>query len=114
MRPKGLEIGGRASGGGGFFRPAGTDKAEVRLELFRHETPRDAFGVYSQHRFPGQEVIRVGTSEAVFSAPSLNFFRGRAFGRRRTASRQATRRDLENLGRDLSDLLPGTGDPGRS
>src|SRR3990170_2691598 len=95
----------------GIVSPAGNDKAEVRLELFRHETPRDAFGVYSQHRFPGQEVIRVGTSEAVVSAASLDFFQGTAFVRLRTASRHATRRDLENLGRDLSDLLPGTGDP---
>src|SRR3990170_4269423 len=95
----------------GIVRPAGNDKAEVRLELFRHETPRDAFGIYSQHRFPGQEVIRVGTSEAVVSAASLDFFQGTAFVRLRTASREATRDDLENLGRDLSDLLPGTGDP---
>ena len=95
----------------GIVSPAGNDKAEVRLELFRHETPRDAFGVYSQHRFPGQEVIRVGTSEAVVSAASLDFFQGTAFVRLRTASREATRDDLENLGRDLSDLLPGTGDP---
>ena len=95
----------------GIVSPAGNYKAEVRLELFRHETPRDAFGVYSQHRFPGQEVIRVGTSEAVVSAASLDFFQGTAFVRLRTASREATRDDLENLGRDLSDLLPGTGDP---
>jgi hypothetical protein len=95
----------------GIVSPAGNEKAEVRLELFRHETPRDAFGIYSQHRFPGQEVIRVGTSEAVVSAKSLDFFRGTAFVRLRTASRHATREDLENLGRDLSDLLPGTGDP---
>ena len=95
----------------GIVSPAGNDKAEVRLELFRHETPRDAFGVYSQHRFPGQEVIRVGTSEAVVSAASLDFFQGTAFVRLRTASRHATREDLEKLGRDLSGILPGTGDP---
>jgi hypothetical protein len=95
----------------GIVRPAGNEKAEVRLELFRHETPRDAFGIYSQHRFPGQEVTRVGPSEAIVSATSLDFFRGTAFVRLRTASRQATRRDLENLGWELSDLLPGTGDP---
>jgi hypothetical protein len=97
----------------GFLRPAGNETAEVRLELFRHEAARDAFGVYSQHRFPGQEKIRLGTSEAIVSATSLDFFQGTHFVRLRAASRHATRDDLEKLGRDLSDLLPGTGDPPR-
>jgi len=97
----------------GFLRPAGNEKAEVRLELFRHATPRDAFGIFSQHRFPEQEVTRVGPSEAIVSATSLDFFQGTAFVRLRAASRHATRDDLEKLGRDLSDLLPGTGDPPR-
>jgi hypothetical protein len=97
----------------GIVRPAGNETVEVRLELFRHATPRDAFGIYSQHRFPGQEVTRVGTSEAIVSATSLDFFQGTHFVRIRAASRTATRSDLEKLGRELSDLLPGTGDPPR-
>jgi hypothetical protein len=97
----------------GFLRPAGNEKAEVRLELFRHATSRDAFGVYSQHRFPEQEVTRVGTSEVIVSYTSLDFFQGTHFVRIRAASRIATRSDLEKLGRELSDLLPGTGDPPR-
>lgn len=95
----------------GIVRPAGNEKAEVRLELFRHATQRDAFGIFSQHRFPGQEVTRVGTSEAIVSDTSLDFFQGTHFVRIRAASRTATRSDLEKLGRELSDLLPGTGDP---
>jgi hypothetical protein len=97
----------------GFLHPAGNEKAEVRLELFRHATQRDAFGIYSQHRFPGQEKIRLGTSEAVVSATSLDFFRGTHFVRIRTSSWSTTRADMENLGRDVSDLLTGTGDPPR-
>ena len=96
-----------------ILTPAGNEAAEVRLELFRHATPRDAFGVYSQHRFPEQERMRVGTSEAVVSATSLDFFHGTAFVRLRSASRKATRTDLENLAREISGLLPGTGDPPR-
>ena len=96
-----------------ILTPAGNKTAEVRLELFRHATPRDAFGVYSQHRFPEQERMRVGASEAVVSATSLDFFRGTRFVRLRSASRKATRTDLENLGREISGLLPGTGDPPR-
>jgi hypothetical protein len=94
----------------GFLRPAGNEKAEVRLEIFRHATARDAFGIFSQHRFPGQETIRVGTSEAVVSATSLDFFQGTRFVRIRAASRATGRSDLENLGRGLSVLLSGTGD----
>ena len=96
-----------------ILAPAGNEAAEVRLELFRHATPRDAFGVYSQHRFPEQERMRLGSSEAVVSATSLDFFRGTRFVRLRSASRKATRTDLENLGREISGLLPGTGDPPR-
>lgn len=95
----------------GFLRPAGNEKAEVRLELFRHATQRDAFGIFSQHRFPGQEKIRVGTSEAVVSATSLDFFKGTRFVRIRASSRSAGRSDLESLGREVSALLPGTDDP---
>jgi len=95
----------------GFLRPAGNEKADVHLELFRHATQRDAFGIFSQHRFPDQEVIRVGTSETIVSATSLDFFRGTYFVRIRAASRATGRSDLEKLGRELSDLLPGTGDP---
>ncbi|NNG45928.1 MAG: hypothetical protein HKM86_02280, partial [Deltaproteobacteria bacterium] len=97
----------------GFLRPAGNEKAEVRLELFRHATSRDAFGIFSQHRFPCQEVAEVGTSEAIVSDTSLDFFQGMHFVRIRAASRTATRTDLEKLGRELSDLLPGRGDPPR-
>jgi hypothetical protein len=97
----------------GYLRPAGNEKAEARLEIFRHATERDAFGIFSQHRFPGQEKVRVGTSEAVVSATSLDFFQGTHFVRIRTSSWSTTRTDLENLGRDVSDLLSGTGDPPR-
>ncbi len=94
----------------GFFRPAGNEPAEVRLELFRHATSRDAFGVWSQHRFPGQEIVDVGAGKGVVSDTSLDFFQGTRFVRIRAASGKATRSDIVKLGRDLSTLLPGTGD----
>lgn len=83
---------------------------QVRLEQFRHGDPRDAYGIYSQYRFPGQETIRVGSSEAIRSDTSLDFFQGEFFVRLRVASREATRNDLEHLGRDLAARLPGTGE----
>lgn len=97
----------------GFFRPAGNDKTDIRLELFRFATSRDAFGVFSQYRFPGQEKIRVGTSEAIVSSTSLDYFQGTHFVRIRPSSRTAAPSDLESLGRAVSALLPGTGDPPR-
>jgi len=95
----------------GFLRPAGNEKAEVRLEIFRQATPRDAFGVFSRQRFPDQEVADVGAAEAIVSDTSLDFFQGPRFVRIRAASRNAGRGDLERLGREVSALLPGTGDP---
>jgi hypothetical protein len=95
----------------GFLRPAGNEKAEVRLEIFRQATPRDAFGVFSQQRFPDQEVADVGAAKAIVSDTSLDFFQGPRFVRIRAASRNAARSDLERLGREISALLPGTGDP---
>lgn len=97
----------------GIVKPAGRENAEVRLELFRHATSRDAFGVFSQHRFPDQEVVDVGASKAIVSETSLDFFQGRHFVRIRAASRAAGRSDLESLGREISALLPGTDDPPR-
>ena len=97
----------------GIVRPAGKEDAEVRLELFRHATTRDAFGVFSQHRFPDQEIADIGAAKAIVSDTSLDFFQGRHFVRIRAASRAAGRTDMESLGRELSALLPGTGDPPR-
>lgn len=92
-----------------ILSPADRPGAQVRLELFRHGGPRDAYGIYSQYRFPGQETIRIGSSEAIGSDTSLDFFQGEFFVRLRAASREATRNDLEQLGRDLAARLPGTG-----
>ena len=97
----------------GIVRPAGKEEAEVRLELFRLATSREAFGVFSQHRFPDQEVVVVGDAKAIVSEASLDFFQGRYFVRVRAASRAAGRSDLESLGRVISALLPGTDDPPR-
>jgi len=92
-----------------ILSPDDRPEVQVRLELFRHGDPRDAYGIYSQYRFPGQETTRIGSSEAIRSDTSLDFFQGEFFVRIRTASREATQDDLERLGRDLAARLPGTG-----
>ena len=35
-------------------------KAAVTVEVYRHRTPTQAFGIYSQERFPGANFIDVG------------------------------------------------------
>lgn len=88
-----------------------TPGAQLRIELYRHGSPKDAFGIFSQHRFPGQETVRIGPSEAIVSDASLDFFRGDRFVRIRTTLSGGPRGDLIDLGRAVSDLLQGTGAP---
>lgn len=87
-------------------RPA----ARIRLDVSRHGGPRDAYGIYSRHRFPGQETTRIGSSEAIRTESSIDFFQGEFFVRVRAASGEASRDDLERMGRELAGLLPGSGD----
>ncbi|HSE15236.1 MAG TPA: DUF6599 family protein, partial [Candidatus Deferrimicrobium sp.] len=44
--------------------------SEVRLELYRMASPRDAYGIWSQYRYPDQEVLRISPSEAIVSDTS--------------------------------------------
>lgn len=89
--------------------PVDRPASQVRLELFQHGNLRDAYGVYSQYRFPGQETMRIGSSEAIVSDFSLDFFQGETFVRIRSAAPETSRDDLTRLGEELAARLPGTG-----
>jgi hypothetical protein len=82
---------------------------EVRMELYRMASPRDAFGVYSQHRYPDQEITSVPPSEVVLSETSADFYRGETFVRLRARPGKASRRLVAGLSKDLVALLPGDG-----
>jgi hypothetical protein len=82
---------------------------EIRVELYRMESPRDAFGVYSQHRFPDQEFVSVPPSEVILSETSADFYRGATFVRLRAGPGDASRRQVAGLSRELVALLPGDG-----
>jgi hypothetical protein len=83
-----------------------------KVERFLHGEPREAFGVYSQHRFPDQETVRIESSEAIISDMSLDLFRGSYFVRIRAAkAAPGSREDLVALGRAVLENLPGKGDP---
>ena len=50
-------------------------KATVTVEVYRHKTPYDAFGVYSQERPPGAAFLAVG-AQGYRGEDFLNFFAG--------------------------------------
>ncbi|MDZ4165326.1 MAG: DUF6599 family protein [Smithellaceae bacterium] len=53
-------------------------KASVTVEAYRHRTPRDAFGIYSQERLPEGDFIRIG-AQGYIGRNFLNFLAGRYY-----------------------------------
>ena len=50
-------------------------KATVTVEVYRHQTPEDAFGIYSQERFPSAAFLDVG-AQGYGEKDFLNFVAG--------------------------------------
>jgi hypothetical protein len=82
---------------------------EVRLEMYRMDSPRDAYGIWSQHRYPDQEILRLPDAEAGISDTSADFFRGGTFVRIRAKPGDRSRKDVAGLASDVAALLPGSG-----
>lgn len=89
----------------------GRPGSEVRLELFRMASPRDAYGIWSQYRYPDQEVLRIPPSMATVSETSADFFRGETFVRIRSKTGEGSREDVVRTASDVVALLDGSGDP---
>jgi len=85
--------------------------SEVRLELFRMASPRDAYGIWSQYRYPDQEVLRIPPSEAIVSDTSADFFRGETFVRVRSKPGDGSRADAVGLATEIVALLSGSAVP---
>ena len=85
--------------------------SEVRLELFRMASPREAYGIWSQYRHPDQEVLRIPPSEAVVSDASADFFRGETFVRIRSKPGNGSRNDVVGISSEIVALLTGSGSP---
>jgi hypothetical protein len=85
--------------------------SEVRLELFRMASPRDAYGIWSQYRYPDQEILRVPPSEAIVSDASADFFRGETFVRVRSKPGDGSRNDVVGISSEIVSLLAGSGAP---
>src|SRR5659263_331590 len=84
---------------------------EVRLELYRMASPRDAYGIWSQYRYPDQEVLRIPPSEAIVSDTSADFFRGETFVRVRSKTGVGSRNDVVGISSEIVALLAGSGSP---
>jgi hypothetical protein len=85
--------------------------AEVRLELYRMASPRDAYGIWSQYRYPDQEILRIPPSEAIVSDTSADFFRGETFVRVRSNPGDGSRKAVVGVSSEIVALLPGSGAP---
>lgn len=85
--------------------------SEVRLELFRMASPRDAFGIWSQYRHPDQEILRIPPSEAIVSDTSADFFRGETFVRIGSKPGDGSRNDVVGIASEIVALLAGSGSP---
>lgn len=79
----------------------------IRLEIYRHRDPVNAFGIYSVERSPSFGFISVG-AQGYRAGNSLNFFKGSYYVKIRTQSgSDKVLRQLENLALRVADMLPG-------
>ncbi|HEY5460461.1 MAG TPA: DUF6599 family protein [Deferrimonas sp.] len=85
--------------------------SEVRLELFRMASPRDAYGIWSQYRYPDQEILRIPPLEAIVSDTSADFFRGETFVRIRSKPGDGSRSEVVGISTEIVSLLSGSGAP---
>jgi hypothetical protein len=85
--------------------------SEVRLELYRMASPRDAYGIWSQYRYPDQEILRIPPSEAIVSDASADFFRGDTFVRIRSKPGDGSRNDVVGLSTEIVSRIEGSGAP---
>jgi len=85
--------------------------SEVRLELFRMASPRDAYGIWSQYRHPDQEVLRIPPSEAIVSDTSADVFRGDTFLRVRSKPGDGSRIEVVGISSEIVALIEGSGAP---
>ena len=85
--------------------------SEVRLELFRMASPRDAYGIWSQYRYPDQEMLRIPPSEAIVSDTSADVFRGDTFVRIRSKPGDGSRNDVVGIASEIVLRLAGSGAP---
>jgi len=79
----------------------------VTVEVYRHRSPNDAFGIYSQERFPTVTFLNIG-AQGYSESEVLNFVQGRYYlkisGSKTGADEKAI---MQAFARRLSAQLPG-------
>lgn len=83
----------------------------VTAEVYRHESSRMAFGIYSQERSPDEDFIEIGT-EGYAGDTMLAFFKGRYYVKLLTFGVNAGGKEVRALARALADNIEsGEGPP---
>ncbi len=85
--------------------------SEVRVEIYRMASPRDAYGIWSQYRYPEQEVLPIPPSEAIVSDTSADLFRGDTFVRIRSKPGDGSRSEVVGISTEIVALLAGSASP---
>jgi hypothetical protein len=102
-------------------------KASVIVEVYRHRTPRDAFGIYSQERLPDGNFLKIG-DQGYIDKDILNFVHGTYYVKLNSFNTGAENRELlqamakkvaVNLGKqgglpDILSAFPPEGKKGNS
>jgi hypothetical protein len=90
----------------------GADSLDVRVELYRHDSPEMAFGIYSQERKPEYDFLSIGT-QGYIEDNVLNFLAGEFYVKLSShASGESARRALLMVaGRMVSHLNRPAGVP---
>jgi hypothetical protein len=78
---------------------------EIKVELYRHQSAVDAFGMYSQERYPDYHFIDLGT-QAYIAKGALNFICGEFYIKLSTVqSEKASQDGLMTIGESLEKHL---------
>ncbi|TRZ98558.1 MAG: hypothetical protein D4R80_04730 [Deltaproteobacteria bacterium] len=85
--------------------------SEVRLEIYEMASSRDAYGIWSQYRYPDQELLPIPPSEAIVSDTSADFFRGDTFVRIRSKPGDGSRSEVVGISTEIVALLAGSASP---
>ncbi len=87
---------------------AGETKASVIVEIYRHKTPTQAFGIYSQERMANADFLDIGT-QAYYEEKNLNFLTGSYYVKISSSNTGADDRDiLTQFGEKVAANLDGS------
>jgi hypothetical protein len=87
---------------GDYTKP---DGQYITLEVYRHQTPEDAFGIFSQERPSKANYIDLG-GQGYQEEANLNFFAGRYYIKIRCSGKSdADAKSVRNLGESIVNLI---------